>query len=149
MRAGPNRLMEALVSLLLPPACREHVLGDLYERYTSPRQYIADAALTLPLVIASRIRRTTDGVVLFMEAGTLYSSFFIAARFLDAPFLAQPEALLRLAIPPVVALAANAVTFAVYAALATTDVDAEDLDAAASPHPQPATPDTQPSTSPA
>jgi hypothetical protein len=35
--------MEALVGLLTPPACRDHVLGDLHERYSSPAQYLVDA----------------------------------------------------------------------------------------------------------
>ena len=68
MPSAPPRVMEAVVGFLLPPACREHVLGDLHERYTSPRQYLVDALLAVPLVIASRIRRTTDPDVFLMEA---------------------------------------------------------------------------------
>ena len=29
MRSGPSKAAEAIVALLLPPACREEVLGDL------------------------------------------------------------------------------------------------------------------------
>lgn len=53
-------LMERWVRRLTPPACREEVLGDLAERSASPREYLRDAVRTLPLVIASRVRRTTN-----------------------------------------------------------------------------------------
>ena len=79
MMPGPSRFAEAVVGLLLPPACREHVLGDLHERYQSPQQYWPEAIRTVPLVILSRIRRTTDIVVLLMEICTTYMSFFVAA----------------------------------------------------------------------
>jgi hypothetical protein len=58
----------ALTVQLIPPACREHVLGDFSERYTSPRQYAADALRTLPFVIAGQIRRTSDSLRLLMCA---------------------------------------------------------------------------------
>ena len=104
MSTSPPRAVEALVSLLLPPASREHVVGDLHERCTSGPQYIVEAICTVPLVIASRIRRTTDAVVLFMEAGVLYSTYLAAARFLDPALLTDERGLLRLAIPPAVVL---------------------------------------------
>jgi len=56
-----------VIRLLIPPACREHVLGDLWERYTSPRQYVVDALRTLPFVIWSQIRRTSDPLLLAMQ----------------------------------------------------------------------------------
>ena len=49
MKPGPPKTFEALVAVLVPPACREEVLGDLHERYGSPRQYGLDAASTVPL----------------------------------------------------------------------------------------------------
>jgi hypothetical protein len=60
MEARPPALMEAVVRLLTPEACREHVLGDLCERYRSRRQYAFEALTTLPFVVASRIRRTSS-----------------------------------------------------------------------------------------
>jgi hypothetical protein len=78
----------------------------MHERYTSPRRYIVDAALTAPLVIMSRIRRTMDPQVLLMEAFVLYLSLLAAARFINAEFLAGSQGLLRLAIPAAVALIA-------------------------------------------
>lgn len=64
MHSAPPKTAERIVGFLIPPASREEVLGDLYERCTSSGQYILDALLVLPRVILSRIRRTTDAQVL-------------------------------------------------------------------------------------
>jgi hypothetical protein len=101
---GPPRSLEALIGLLIPPACREVVLGDLHERYAGMGRYLADALFTVPLVILSRIRRTTDFQVLLMEACVLFLSFWGAARLADAGFRHDSLGLLRLAIPGATAL---------------------------------------------
>ncbi len=103
---APCTAAECVVAFLLPPACRESVLGDLYERYTSPRQYLLDAVCAVPLVVFSRIRRTTDLRVLLMEASVLYLSFLAAARYMDSGFLSDPRGMFRLAIPPAAVLVA-------------------------------------------
>ena len=99
MNSGPSKTAEAVIAVLLPPACREEVLGDLHERYTSPLQYISDAMRTVPLVILSRIRRTADPQVLLIRAFAVYVSFLGAAGLSDGTFLREPWGLLRLAIP--------------------------------------------------
>jgi hypothetical protein len=105
--ASPPPKIEACVGLFIPPPCREHVLGDLHERYESPSQYVVDAIFTVPRVIESRIRRTTDAQVLLMEGCVLYMSFLAAAWKLDPRlFLQEPWWLLRLWVPVVLALAA-------------------------------------------
>ena len=105
MKPAPPKVIEAVVGLLIPPACREHMLGDLHERYTSLQQYIADAVSAVPCVILSRIRRTTTPQVLLMEAFALYASFLAATwQFDGMPFLYEQRGFLRLAIPTVVAL---------------------------------------------
>ena len=45
----PPVVIENIVRLLVPPASREHVMGDLRERYRSPRQYLLDVFQGLPL----------------------------------------------------------------------------------------------------
>jgi len=60
VEARPPKVIERVVQLLMPPASREHVLGDLSERYVSPRQYLVDALRTLPFVLVSRVRRTCN-----------------------------------------------------------------------------------------
>ena len=59
----PPRWMEAAVSLLLPPACREPVLGDFQERFGEREGrgrwlgYVGDVVTTVPQVLRSEIRR--------------------------------------------------------------------------------------------
>jgi hypothetical protein len=100
MDSGPSKAAEAIVAVFLPPACREEVLGDLHERYRSPRHYGLEALRTVPMVILSRIRRTADPQVILMQAFALYVSFLGAAWFKDAALLRSQWGLLRLAIPP-------------------------------------------------
>ena len=107
MKAAPSKTAEAVLGILLPPACREQVLGDLHERYTGPVRYFGDALSAVPCVIISRIRRTTDTQVLLMEAFALYLSFVGVAWISgQSAFLYEPWGLLRLAIPTAVVLVA-------------------------------------------
>jgi len=99
MRAGPSKIAEAIVAFFVPPACREEIVGDLHERYSSPWQYARDALVTVPLVISSRIRRTTDAHVFMLQVLAIYGSFLLAAWLKDRAFLNEPWGLLRLALP--------------------------------------------------
>jgi hypothetical protein len=82
------------------------VLGDLYERCGSKSSYIVDALRTLPMVIASRVRRVTDPQVLLMEAFVLCLSFLGAQQLQDPSRLDDEFGFLRLAIPAAIALLA-------------------------------------------
>jgi hypothetical protein len=104
MRSSPSKAAEAIVAVLLPPACRDEVLGDLHERYRSSLQYGWEAFHTIPLVIISRIRRTADPPVVLLQAIALYASFLGAAWLQGGTFLREPLGPLRLALPAVVAL---------------------------------------------
>ena len=101
VKRGPSKLAEAVVAHLIPRSCREEVLGDLYERYRNPLQYAADVVCTVPLVIASRIRRTGDPQIALIEVLTMYLAYAAAAWYVDRAFLWTDSALLFLAIPPV------------------------------------------------
>jgi hypothetical protein len=104
--SGPPQALEKIVASLMPPACREHVLGDLFERYRSNREYLREALLILPLVVASRIRRKADANVLLIEAFATYLSFVaVGWQFYGASFLYEHSGFLRLAVPAVAALA--------------------------------------------
>jgi len=59
MRTSPPSVIESIVGLLVPPLAREHVLGDLAERYTSLGKYVLDTLRTVPAVVISQIRRTS------------------------------------------------------------------------------------------
>lgn len=99
-------MIETLVGLLLPPACREEVLGDLHERRRSSGQYLVEAVSVVPMVIVSRIRRTTDAQVFLMQAFLLCLSFLAPAWFRDRGLLSSRWGLLRLAVPAAIALIA-------------------------------------------
>ena len=96
---GPPKILEDLAKILIPPACREEVLGDLYERYKSPRQYLGDLLSTLPFVTLSRIIRTTPIQLLLMDALFVYGSFLAAAWYLAKTLITDAGGLVRLAIP--------------------------------------------------
>lgn len=100
----PPQAVETLVGFLLPPACREEVLGDLHERCRSPRHYLFEALPVVPMVVASRIRRTTDAQVFLMQAFVLGLPFLGAAWFRDRGLLDSRWGLLRLAVPAAIAL---------------------------------------------
>jgi hypothetical protein len=108
MESGPSQITkviaEALIYWLLPPACREEILGDMRERNQSSARYLMEAISTVPSVIYSRIRRTTDPVVALMEALSIYTAFVMSARWLDHELLFREYGFARLAIPPVIFL---------------------------------------------
>ncbi len=98
-------MIEKVIGILIPPACREEVLGDLRERNDGVQLFIYDALRTIPFVILSRIRRTTDSVVLMMEAFCCYVSYFACAMVVERSMVSKQEGLLRLGIPCAIALA--------------------------------------------
>jgi hypothetical protein len=98
METRPSRLTERIVGALIPIDCREHVLGDLYERYESPFKYFVDVMTTVPLVTLSQIRRTFRLEVLFAEACGLYVAFGGASLIAGPGFLYDHRALFPLGI---------------------------------------------------
>ena len=52
----PPRFIEAIVRRTLPPASREHVIGDMREEYVSRLGYLRDLYQTIPFILAERIR---------------------------------------------------------------------------------------------
>ena len=104
MCSRPPKIAEAVVAILVPPACREEVLGDLHERCTSKLAYVIDASRTVPLVILSRIRRTADAQILLIHAFVLFLSFLAAAQLGDRTAPYERYGLLRLAIPVAITL---------------------------------------------
>ena len=99
----PPKLVEKVLSLLLPPACREHVVGDLHERYQATTQYVKEALAVLAPVIFSRMRRTTDAQSFAIEALTIYLCFSIAAFYVDRTFLLLQDGSLLLLLPTAIA----------------------------------------------
>jgi hypothetical protein len=106
VESRPSKIVEAFVYWLLPPACREEVLGDMRERNQSSAQYLVEATCTVPSVIYSRIRRTTDAVLTLMLAVSMYTTFVMSALWLDPKLLFRDYGYARLAIPPAIFLVA-------------------------------------------
>jgi hypothetical protein len=73
MEAGPPKVIEAVVRTLVPPASREHVLGDLRERYVSPGRYVIDALHRCGL--HTPLPRFLDDVLAYLAAHRDAASF--------------------------------------------------------------------------
>lgn len=87
MSAAPPRVLEAAVRRVLPPAAREHVLGDLQERFAetgSVARYLLDAALILPYVLGSQARRNVDARLAALEAVAVAASCVEATHRVQA-----------------------------------------------------------------
>ena len=97
-------MIERAVGIFIPPACREEVLGDLRERNDGIQLFLYDALRTVPFVILSRVQRTTDSVVLLMQAFCCYVSYLAAAWVFSPALTSRREGLLLLAIPCGIAL---------------------------------------------
>ncbi len=67
MEARPPEILTRFVRVLVPPANREHVLGDLAEQYKSPRKYLIEALVTLPFLIGTQLRRTQHPAAIAFE----------------------------------------------------------------------------------
>lgn len=75
METHPPKLIEAIVEKAVPPACRENVMGDWDETYTSTPDYLLRVVSDLPFVVASQIRRTFNVALFFSQAAVLYIAF--------------------------------------------------------------------------
>jgi hypothetical protein len=75
MGSGPPKVIEFSIGVLLPPAYREHVLGDLYEQYRSPLQYSVDGARAVASILGSQIIRTWNTWLMLAQALSLIVSF--------------------------------------------------------------------------
>ena len=105
MESGPSKVAETIVGYLLPPACREEILGDMRERHRSGLGYFVEALQVIPFVVYSRIGRTNDAVVAPMEVVSMYTAFVVVAKWVDPTLISADSGLARLAIPSAVVLA--------------------------------------------
>jgi hypothetical protein len=68
----PPAVIDWIVRALIPPAVRESVVGDLWERYRSPRQYLSEAIRILPYIVSGQIRRSANLPLLATQAFLLF-----------------------------------------------------------------------------
>jgi hypothetical protein len=74
LNRAPPVSLERLITRVMPPAAREEVAGDLWERFRSSWRYVGEAAVTLPFVVVSQMRRATSGPKLMLEAFILFAT---------------------------------------------------------------------------
>ncbi len=77
----PPKKLESMVAFFLPAAVREHVLGDLQERYRSPSQYAFDGLRTVPMVVVGRILRTAKPRRLALEGASILLAYYAGSVF--------------------------------------------------------------------
>jgi hypothetical protein len=88
----PSRRLESVFAALLPPACREHVLGDLSECAETRGQYIGVFLAILPKVVVSAMRRKLRwGIGVGLMAGLSAVALAIAALVTRGPVLPEME----------------------------------------------------------
>ncbi|WP_161630998.1 hypothetical protein [Niveispirillum irakense] len=73
VEAAPPKLLDRCLRLLIPPAAREAVLGDLWERYRSPLQYASEGIRVVPYVVTSRARRTSSIPIVGLQIFSLFA----------------------------------------------------------------------------
>ncbi|HEU4548535.1 MAG TPA: hypothetical protein VFS01_02485 [Rhizomicrobium sp.] len=88
----PPEMLDRVVRLLIPPAAREAVVGDLWETYRTPSQYAGEAVRTVPYVVFSQMRRYFNLPVLLLQAMLLYACFGPVAAALLLPVLMVADA---------------------------------------------------------
>ncbi len=99
----PPAVLDRLVRLLIPPAAREEVTGDLWERYSTPLRFFSEGVQVMPYVVASQIRRTSSIAVLALQAFALFAC--LGGFIPDSAGAALPH-WARAAVPTAVALLA-------------------------------------------
>ncbi len=104
VESGPSEVIVRLVGRLIPPASREEVSGDMRERCGSTYEFLGEASHVVPYVIVSRVRRTSDPLLLLMEGVMAFTAFFTAAWWLERRILYSDWGLIWLAIPVAVVL---------------------------------------------
>jgi hypothetical protein len=92
----PPPVLRKLVELMIPPAAREGVCGDLWERYRGPGRYLGEAIQALPFVIASQIRRNANLPLLALQASFAFFCAQAVVSPLHAAGLAAAFALILL-----------------------------------------------------
>jgi hypothetical protein len=100
MPCTPPRRLSSILAALLPPASREHVLGDLAECSRTVTQFLTVFVAVLPQVVFSELRRKLRANIgLGLMAGLSSVAIAVAAVVTHGPALGQPGGWLRWAAP--------------------------------------------------
>jgi hypothetical protein len=94
VEARPPALIDTIVRLSIPVPCREHVIGDLWERYRTSGSFALDAMRTVPFIVVSQVRRTSMFGSLVIHAFVLVVGFAAGAGSLKSAIAPVTAALL-------------------------------------------------------
>ena len=97
--ATPPERLDRAVRVLIPPAAREVVVGDLWETYQNPSQYAREALCIVPFIVFSQMRRHFNLPALMLQAMVLYACLGAWAAALLLPVLTVAQAYQPLARP--------------------------------------------------
>jgi hypothetical protein len=84
---APPEKLDRIVRLLVPPAAREAVVGDMWETYRNPMQYAREALCIVPHVVFSQMRRHLNLPALIVQAMVLYACLGAVTAGLLLPVL--------------------------------------------------------------
>jgi len=89
MSLSPPVFLVTIMNRILPPASREAVLGDLWEEYRSPAQFVKQGLTVLPFLMISQLRRRSSWPILGLQAFILFACLrgFLATETTPPPWM--------------------------------------------------------------
>ena len=89
MPPAPPAWLVTIMDRLIPPPSREAVLGDLWEEYRSPAQFLKQGLAVLPYLVVSQVRRRSSWPILGLQAFILFACLrgFLPAETWPAPWM--------------------------------------------------------------
>lgn len=89
MSPPPPIWLVTMMNRLIPPPSREAVLGDLWEGYRSPAQFLKQGLAVLPFLVFSQVRRRSSWPILGLQTFILFACLrgFLPTEAMPAPWM--------------------------------------------------------------
>jgi hypothetical protein len=89
MSIAPPGFLVTIMNRIIPPASREAVLGDLWEEYRSPAQFVKQGLTVLPFLMLSQLRRRSSWPILGLQAFILFACLrgFLSTETMPPPWM--------------------------------------------------------------
>lgn len=89
MSTAPPVFLVTIMNRIIPPASREAVLGDLWEEYRSPAQFVKQGLTVLPFLMFSQLRRRSSWPILGLQAFILFACLrgFLSTETMPPPWM--------------------------------------------------------------
>jgi hypothetical protein len=89
MSIAPPVFLVTIMNRIIPPASREAVLGDLWEEYRSPAQFVKQGLTVLPFLMISQLRRRSSWPILGLQAFILFACLrgFLPTETMPPPWM--------------------------------------------------------------